>query len=190
MILYINCCIRKEDSRTLRLAGALLEKLEKLDDQVEEVDLTRCHFAPLNRETLRERTECIEKGDLSSPLFESARQFARATTLVIAAPYWDLAFPSLLKVYLENIYVTGIVSRYSEEGEVIGLCKAQKFYFVTTAGGPYEEKFSFGYLRALFENCFGVKESKLIAAQMLDVVGFDAEEILHQAIEKVQNEIF
>ena len=44
-----------------------------------------------------------------------AKQFAGADTIVIAAPFWDLSFPAILKTYIENIYVTGIVSRYSKK---------------------------------------------------------------------------
>ena len=56
-------------------------------------------------------------------MFCYARQFAAADRIVIAAPLWDLSFPAQLKVYLENIYVTGIVTKYSEAGEPVGLCR-------------------------------------------------------------------
>ena len=49
-------------------------------------------------------------------MFRYARQFAAADKIVIAAPLWDLSFPAQLKVYLENIYVTGIVTKYSDAG--------------------------------------------------------------------------
>ena len=38
------------------------------------------------------------------------RTIANADKIVIAAPFWDMSFPSLLKVYIENIYTIGIVS--------------------------------------------------------------------------------
>ena len=41
-------------------------------------------------------------------MFDLASQFQQADEIVIAAPYWDLSFPAILKLYLENIYVTGV----------------------------------------------------------------------------------
>ena len=55
-------------------------------------------------ETLKKRTALIESGDYSDRMFDYAKQFASADTIVIAAPYWDLSFPALLKTYFENIY--------------------------------------------------------------------------------------
>lgn len=82
-------------------------------------------------------------------MFRYAKQFAYADTIIIAAPYWDLSFPSMLKVYIENIYVTGIVSKYGKDGVPIGLCKASELTYVTTAGGPYNPDFSYGYIREM-----------------------------------------
>ena len=49
---------------------------------------------------------------------ESPRHYCKslADTIVIAAPFWDFSFPAALKIYIENIYVTGIVSRYGSDG--------------------------------------------------------------------------
>lgn len=51
-----------------------------------------------------------------------AEQFAQADEIVVAAPYWDLSFPSILKVYLERVCVTGITFHYVENREE-GLCR-------------------------------------------------------------------
>ena len=116
MTLYINCCVRGE-SRTNRLARAVLQKL---GGDITELKLYEENPKPLNRETLNKRTELIEQGDYSDPIFDYAKQFASADSTVIAAPYWDLSFPATLKTYIENIYVTGIVSASSESGMPVG----------------------------------------------------------------------
>ena len=36
--------------------------------------------------------------------------------IVIAAPYWDLSFPAVLKTYLEQINVLGVTFDYSDDG--------------------------------------------------------------------------
>ena len=178
MVLYINACVRSE-SRTDRIARALLEEIT---DKYGEIRLSEIHLHPLSEEELNKRTAYIEKGEYSNPMFDPAKQFADAEIIVIAAPYWDMSFPASLKVYLENIYVTGIVSEYGPDGKPHGLCKAKKLYYVTTAGGPYVPNFSYDYIKKLANECFGIRETALIKAEMLDVVGFDAEEIVEKTI--------
>ena len=180
MVLYINSCPRAE-SRTHRLATALLRKL----GDYRERNLYEEKPLPLDEERLKLRTELIAKKAFASPIFQYAREFAEAETIVIAAPFWDLSFPSALKVYLENIYVIGLVSNYSEDGIPIGLCKAKQLYFVTTAGGALVTQFGFDYIKALAQNCFGIPEVKLIKAEMLDIVGNDAEAILKDAVDRI-----
>ena len=127
MILFVNCCIRSE-SRTKRLADSLLEKL----GQYEEIKLEEINLKQINRERLNKRTSLIEDSEFDNPMFNLAKQWANADIIVIAAPFWDLSFPSELKMYIENIYVTGIVSEYGDDGRPQGLCKAEKLYYVTT----------------------------------------------------------
>lgn len=178
MTLYINCCPRSS-SRTARLAEKLLKKL----GEYEEIDPETEGLVPLNEERLNYRTDLIGKGDYSDDIFRYAKHFAAADTIVIAAPYWDLSFPSELKTYIENIYVTGIVSRYGSDGKPQGLCKAKTLYYVTTAGGYYDERYSFDYIKELSENYFGINEAVLIKAEMLDIAGNDPEKILAECME-------
>lgn len=180
MILYINACMR-EKSRTDRIAKALLQKLG--GDYVE-IKLSGA-FRPLTEETLARRTALIEEGDYSDPMFDAAKQFAAADEIVVAAPFWDYSFPADLKVYFESIYVTGLVSRYGPDGMPVGLCSAKKLHYVTTAGGPYVPTFSYDWVKALAQFAFGIPETELIAAEMLDVDGFDAEQIVADTIAKL-----
>ena len=98
-------------------------------------------------------------------MFRYARQFAAADRIAIAAPLWDLSFPAQLKVYLENIYVTGIVTKYSEAGEPVGLCRASEFYYVTTSGGPFDGRFGYDYWKTIAQDCFGIPTVKLLEAE-------------------------
>lgn len=182
-VLFIDACVRRE-SRTRRLAEALLERL---GGECEEVKLAEIDLRPLSEDRLDRRTALIERQDYADPMFDLARQFQRAEEIVIAAPYWDLGFPAILKLYLENIYVTGLVSEYTEAGLPHGLCRAKKLWYVTTAGGPYQPDFSYGYLKTLATEYFGIPETELIYAEMLDVEGFDPEQLILQQIEAMQN---
>ena len=177
-VLYINACVRKA-SRTGRLAEELLRRLGK---PCEEVRLEDMAFPVVSEDFLNERDRLISEGDFDNPMFAPARQFSEAETIVIAAPYWDLSFPAALKQYLEQINVVGITFKYSEEGVPIGLCRAGRLYYVTTAGGHYvPESFGFEYVKALAQNYYGIQEVRRLEAVGLDIIGADVEAIMRDA---------
>lgn len=177
MTLFINCCAR-EDSRTERLARALLKTL----GEYEELRLYDEPLHPLGRADIAKRDALLAQRKYDDEMFCYARQFAAADRIVIAAPLWDLSFPAQLKVYLENIYVTGVVTKYSEAGQPIGLCHAGGLCYVTTSGGPFDGRFGYDYWRAIAQDCFGIPEVKLLKAENLDIEGSDAEKIVDDAI--------
>lgn len=181
MVLYINACVRDE-SRTDRLARKLLDKLGAYT----ELKLSEENLKPLNKNTLEYRSKLISKGQFDDDMFKYARQFADADVIVISAPFWDMSFPAILKTYIENIYVTGLVSKYSDDGRPVGLCKASKLYYVTTAGGPYVGTYSYDHIKDLAIGAFGIKETELIYAEMLDIVGNDPEKILNEIIDAIE----
>ena len=183
-ILYINACVRK-GSRTRKLAEKLLKKIDKT---YEEICLADIPFASVNEEYLNKRDQLISKGDWQNPLFDRARQFSEAETIVIAAPYWDLSFPAILKQYLEQINVVGITFKYSEEGIPIGLCSAKSLYYVTTAGGCYvPEDYGFGYVKALAQNYYGIQDVRKLEAVGLDIEGSDVNAIMISAEEALSD---
>ena len=126
-ILFINACVR-EDSRTMELSRYLLKSLL---GEIIEVNLYKERIFPLDKKGLEKRNI----HDYSGNEFDLAKQFAIADTIVISAPFWDLSFPSVLKIYFENITVSGITFEYSCEGIPVGKCNAKKLYYITTSGG-------------------------------------------------------
>ncbi|MBQ6753298.1 MAG: NAD(P)H-dependent oxidoreductase [Clostridia bacterium] len=178
MTLFINACVRK-DSRTRRLADSVLSKL---DGSVTELHLEDVEFEPTTEEYLARRDRLIADGNFGDPMFDLARQFAEADRIVIAAPYWDLSFPAILKEYFEKINVVGITFVYTPEGIPSGLCRAKELVYVATAGGDYvPEEFGFGYVRALAQAFYGIPEVRLVQAKGLDIYGADPEMILREA---------
>ena len=181
-ILFVNACVRKE-SRTIKLAGELLSKM---DEPYEELRLGEMTFSVVNEEYLNRRDMLIARSDFQDSMFDLARQFAEAEKIVIAAPYWDLSFPAMLKQYLEQVNVVGITFRYSEEGAPIGLCKAGRLIYVTTAGGHYvPEEYGFGYIKALSQNYYGIQDVRKIEVTGLDIDGADVNAIMRDAEEEM-----
>lgn len=182
-ILFVNACVR-ENSRTIDLSKTVLEKL---DGEYTEVNLQKSDLQPLNYEKLANREKHVLQGDFSDDIFSFAKEFADADTIVIAAPYWDLTFPALLKIYLENITVCGITFEY-RNGTPHSLCKAKRLIYVTTAGGMIYNNFGFEYIKTLSETFFSVPEVLCFKAEGLDINGANVEKIMSEAKEKLKYE--
>ena len=177
-ILFINACVR-ENSRTLELARCILDKL---NGEMGEINLEQENLKPIDGNVLENRDRLVSENDFSDEMFRYAKKFADADTIVIAAPYWDLAFPALLKIYLEQITVSGITFRYAK-GVPQGLCRAKRLIYVTTAGGIIYDNFGFEYVKALAQKIYGIGEGLFFKSENLDIDGNDATEL----IDKVKN---
>ncbi len=186
--LYINCCIRGGASRTAKLGEAFLDALPE-EYEVTALDLTALDLQPLLADSLAERDTLLAAGKTQDPWFQLAHQIAQADLVVFAAPFWDLSFPALLKVYIENVSVEGITFRSTEKG-LQGLCRAQHSVLLTTRGGIYEDGSDWEqgapYLRAI-QKFFGFGDFTCVAANGLDVQGYDGEEELRCACQRARD---
>jgi len=157
-----------------------------MSGEVREVKLWETEFPTADAAFIKRRDELIKSGEFENVLFRLAREFARADEIVIAAPLWDLSFPASLKQYFEQINVVGLTFRYTESGAAEGLCRAKRLYYVSTAGGDfYPEEYGYGYVKALAETFYGIRETRLIKAVGLDIYGADVESILRDCIKEI-----
>ena len=181
--LFIDCCIRREESRTLQLAKAFFEKLEGYE--IKHLILEEEGLRPLVGDFFYERQELLDNGELDHPRFDHAHEFADADMVVMAAPFWDLNFPALLKIYIENISVDGITFTTTADG-LKGLCKAKDLVYFTTRGGFYKDSTleTADHYLGSFVPFFGFERYTSIAADGMDIVGFDSESSLNEAKEK------
>lgn len=180
--LFINACARK-NSRTLELAKHILDKLPST---VEEINLYNLNLSPVDENIINLRDKAAKNKDFSNEIFNLAKQFASAGTIVVAAPFWDLSFPSVVKSYFEAVTVNGVTFTYGENGIPKGLCKAKSLIYVTTAGGPIIHNMGYEYVATIAKAFYGIKEVKCISAQGLDIHGANAEEILNEAKKAVE----
>ena len=177
MILFIDACVRR-GSRTKRLAERVLERL---GGPVETIRLEETVFPKADEAFLKKRDACIAAGDFNDPMFDLAKQFVRADTIVVAAPHWDLSFPAALKQYFEQINVVGLTFRYTDSDVPETLCRAKKLVYVATAGGPVRSHaYGFGYVKALGAEFYGIADAVCFCAEGLDLIGADAEPILQR----------
>lgn len=181
MILFVDVCVRGEHSRTRELAECYLK-----DREFTRLALAQEDIKPLDKSRLEKRQKLIAGGDFSDEIFKYARQFAQADEIVIAAPYWDFSFPSLLKIYIENICVVGVTFEYLSDGTSKGLCRAKKLTYITTAGGIIPERnFGFDYIKAVAEEFFKISEFEYIKAEKFDIYGEDTGKIMENAKNKI-----
>ena len=181
-ILFVNCCVRKQ-SRTYRLAQHFLQQLS---GEITEVNPVKEKIHGLDEETLIIRDKALAQQELDHPVLKWAVQFAAADMIVIAAPYWDLSFPASLKTYIERVNCVGVTFAYDEAGRPYGMCQAEKFVYITTAGGMIiNDAYGYGYLRALCDNFYKIPETVCFKAENLDMPDTDAEAVLRET----ENEI-
>ena len=190
-LLFINACVRGEKSRSLKLARRFLDRWQQAhpDGAITEVDLCKDRPVPQYPEVLAERDALWEAGKLDHPMFDLAHQFATADRIVMAAPFWELSFPAILKIYLERITVTNITFGYNEQGANVGLCKAGKLLLITTRGGNFsrpETAWMEMGARQLEALCamYGIPSFQCLAAEGLDDIRNDKEAILAEAMSR------
>lgn len=181
-ILFVDACVR-ENSRTLALAECILDKLS---GEIFKIKLEQEHLKPLDGKMLEKRERLVSENDVSDGMFRYAKEFAAADTIVIAAPYWDLSFPAMLKIYMEQITVCGITFRYAK-GVPQGMCRAKRLIYVTTAGGTIYDNFGYEYVKALAQKLYGISKVMLFKAENLDIDGNDENEILSTAKNEALN---
>ncbi|MDD4844103.1 MAG: NAD(P)H-dependent oxidoreductase [Anaerotignum sp.] len=187
-ILFVNCCIRKEASRTKKLVDFLLDELNKTGSyEITELSLMDEGMAYLSEGFFHQRDGLLAKKDFSHPRFRYANEFVQADKIVVAAPFWDLSFPALLKVYIENLCVEGITFGCNEQG-CFGMCKADHLVYVTTRGGFYDGtpmEMGSKYIEAMCE-FFGIQRYDCVSAEGLDMGIRPVEVILQEAMERAK----
>lgn len=181
--LFIDCCLRK-GSNTKKLADVFLEELKGYD--VKHLVLENEDLKPLVGKFYEEREELLARGDRDHPRFKYAHEFAEADLIIVAAPFWDLCFPSIFKIYVENVCVDHITFNSTVQG-LTGLCKAKNLVYLVTRGGIYNDQNELA-IPFFKEMCkfFGIENLHCISADGMNVEGFDANKSLEDAKEKAR----
>lgn len=163
-LVVINACMR-EESRTQKILDGLLGVLGKKYN-IEIIDLSSLNISWIGEKDLKDR----DNGYVPEEFVSMSKKVANADRLVIAAPFWDMSFPSVLKVFFENISLFNITFT-SNQAECTGLCKAKKVLYITTrgmnikTGDPLEQ--ATPYIKAL-SKLWGLGELYVVSAQNMD----------------------
>lgn len=164
-LIVIDACMRDAESRTRRILEPIVEELGKTYE-IERVVLDGEDYAAVGRKVLAERNN----GHVPAETVEMARRVAEADRLVIAAPFWDMSFPAVLKVFIEQMSLFNIT--FKDNGSYFdGLCRCEKVLYITTrgmnvhTGDPLEA--ATPYIKAI-SALWGLGEVVTVAAENLD----------------------
>ena len=163
-LVYIDCCM-KQDSRTRRIADPIIDELSK-KYEIEHIRLEESAYPAVDSRILDERASGYVPGEYA----DTARKIAAADRIVIAAPFWDMSFPGILKLFIENMSLFGITFS-SNDKECFGLCRCKKLLYITTrgmdihTGDPLEQ--ATPYLKAI-SFLWGLGEVITVSAENMD----------------------
>lgn len=163
-LIYIDATMRAE-SRTRKIARPIVAELAKRYE-IETISLDGAGFPAVDGKILEDRNNGIVPEEYA----EMARRIAAADRIVIAAPFWDMSFPAVLKVFFENMSLFHITFD-SDNTHCYGLCKCSKVLYITTrgmnihTGDPLEQ--ATPYIKAL--SClWGLGDVYVVSAENMD----------------------
>ncbi len=179
-LLYIDACIRDEQSRTKRIATPIVEAL-KQKYEVQTLVINNLDLSIVKKELVTKRTN----GDIDPQVMSWAESVRDADRIVIAAPFWDMSIPAALKNFLELCSIFDVTFK-SDDKTCYGNCKAEKMLYITTRGmdidtGDVLEQGS-SYLKAL-SWLWGIGPLEVVSAQNMDYLSeTEIEEKIRKAI--------
>lgn len=181
-LLYIDACIRDDESRTKRIAEPIVKALEKKYD-VQRFVLNDMDLEIVQRDLIRKRLN----GMIDATVMSWAETVRDADRIVIAAPFWDMSIPAALKNFIELCSILDVTFKTNDK-TCYGNCKAEKMLFITTRGmdiptGDIREQAT-SYLKAL-SWLWGTGPLQVVAAQNMDYASAnEIEQKIRRAIDE------
>ena len=193
-VLYIKANPKPNMSRTLMISDSFINSYKKTypNDNIITLDLYKENINFLTAQDINVILVPRNSESKNHPILKYAYQFLEADKYVIAAPFWNLGIPAILKAYIDYICVTGITFKYTEDGSV-GLCNGKKAIHIVSRGGEYSKgpfaAYEMGdrYLRAIF-GFLGITDFTTIVAERLDM-GEDVDVIVQRAINEARAKV-
>lgn len=172
-LLFIDCCIKGDLSNTRKIALPLIEKLK---DKYH-LDILTINDLPLeviDKDYIMRR----ENGYVPEHILKWANLIKECDRLVIAAPFWDMSFPSSLKLFIEHCSLFNVTFAVNESS-CYGLCQCEKVLYITTRGMDIKTNDPLDgatpYINAL-SKLWGLGEVEVLACSNMDYVSQDEKE--------------
>jgi FMN-dependent NADH-azoreductase len=194
-ILHLISSFRADDSYTVKLGHAIVDKLKEANPGavVQELNLTAENYphldAPHFQAFMTPTAELTEVDKEAIKYSDKAvSQLMDADYIVIGSPFYNFNIPSTLKSWIDHIVRPGITFRYTEAGPE-GLVKGKKVYIALASGGVYTEgptqayDFNGPYLKLVL-GFLGMTDLKIFRAEGLKVPALQ-EHAFDKAIESI-----
>lgn len=173
-LLYIDACIRDEDSKTKRIASPIIEKL-KNNYEVETLALNDLDLYVVLKNEQKKRSN----GEVSEKVLSWAYKVRDADRIVIAAPFWDMSIPAALKVFIELVSIFDVTFK-SDNVTCYGNCNCKKLLYITTRGMNIKTGSELdqgtSYFKAL-SKLWGLGDVITLARENMDYISNDEIEI-------------
>jgi FMN-dependent NADH-azoreductase len=182
-LLHIIATPRGEESRTLQVTAAFLERFKNKypDCKIDELNLTAEALQPLTAQIVSGKYVLLGGKELTENLKDAWKnieyhinRFLSADGYLITTPMWNFSIPYSLKHYIDVIVQPKYLFRYTDKG-VEGLAKNRKMAIITSRGGDYSEGSSFHaydfqepYLRFIF-GFVGIIDITFVNSQPMDM---------------------
>lgn len=166
-LVYVDACMRAQESRTRRIAEPLIQKLSERY-AVQKFDLNELPLEIVKEDLIHQRMS----GQYDPQVLSWAKAIRDADRIVISAPFWDMSYPAALKNFLELCSIFDVTFK-SDDKTCYGNCKAEKLLYITTrgmdisTGDPLEQ--ATPHLKAL-SWLWGIGPMDVIATQNMDYI--------------------
>ncbi|MBN1689025.1 MAG: NAD(P)H-dependent oxidoreductase [Candidatus Omnitrophica bacterium] len=200
-LLHVVASPRGKESRTLKIAQALLDEWQKKSPGlvIDELNLFKTKLPDLTPLQIEGKARLMTGEPLEGQIQSEWRaiekhieRFLSADIILISSPMWNFHVPYVLKHYLDVIVQPRYLFRYTEKG-LEGLVRGKKLIVISTRGGDYGPgspahalDFQEPYLRAVF-GFVGITDITFVNAQPMDSGGPEKRaQVLSEAIEKAK----
>jgi FMN-dependent NADH-azoreductase len=169
-IIYVNAIIRKDESRTKRLADGIISSIKE-EVELKEINLNELPLTPYNEKTYEDK---VNNGT-EQLFYDLSKEIADSDGLIIASPFWDMSFPALLKSFLEKISLFEVMF-VSDDKQCNGIAKCPFMYYIVTRGMDIKDgdilEQGTSYLKAL---CWlwGIKRFEVTSCSNFDYLPND-----------------
>ncbi|MCT4543061.1 MAG: NAD(P)H-dependent oxidoreductase [Vallitalea sp.] len=209
-LLYITVNSKPEYLSTSKTVGRIfINKYKELhpDDIIEELDLYTDDIPRVNYKIFTSRATLVsgedyeqlsdEEKNQANQIKQLCDQFLRADKYVIAAPMWNVFFPSMLKQYLDCIIQNGkVIEIDTKNNKVEGLLndKKRKMIYIQSSGAniPFflSTKMNHGtnYLHDIFK-FLGISKFYKILVEGVDEKSTGKEKAIKHATEDIEDMI-
>lgn len=170
-ILVIDSSIRENSKTRMVLNRFLAEMNNNRDIEIDTIYLNNNpYLMPLNDCLLAKRdSDCYNKR-FYDDYYCFAKKLKSCDALVIAAPFYDLCFPTILKCFIEQTLVYNLTFVDDEFG-VKGIINCKKLIYLSVRGGVINDynnvDIATPYLNG-YKNMLGIKEFYTLSYSCID----------------------